>query len=109
MTAHGTSDIAIEATKLGAYDYLLKPFEIPEMIALVHRALTSSRLAVEPVEIGNIDAKREALIGDSRAMQEIYKEIGRVAAKPITVLIRGESGTGKELIARASTSSERAR
>lgn len=101
MTAHGTSDIAIEATKLGAYDYLLKPFEIPEMIALVNRALTSSRLAVEPVEIGNIDAKREALIGDSRAMQEIYKEIGRVAAKPITVLIRGESGTGKELIARA--------
>ena len=101
MTAHGTSEIAIEATKLGAYDYLLKPFEIPEMIALVSHALTSSRLAVEPVEIGNLEAKREALIGNSRAMREIYKEIGRVAAKPVTVLIRGESGTGKELVARA--------
>ena len=101
MTAHGTSEIAIEATKLGAYDYLLKPFEIPEMIELVARALESSRLAVDAVEIGNVEAKRDALIGTSRAMQEIYKEIGRVAAKPVTVLIRGESGTGKELVARA--------
>jgi nitrogen regulation protein NR(I) len=101
MTAHGTTELAIEATKLGAYDYLLKPFEMEELLDLVAKAVASSRLMSEPVEIGAGETLRDAIIGNSRSMQEIYKEIGRIAAKPLTVLIRGETGTGKELIARA--------
>ena len=101
MTAHGTTEIAIEATKLGAYDYLLKPFEMEELIDMTAKAAASSRLMTEPVEMGEHKLTREAIVGQSRLMQNIYKEIGRVAAKPVTVLIRGETGTGKELIARA--------
>jgi DNA-binding NtrC family response regulator len=101
ITGHGTTETAIEATKLGAYDYMLKPLELPEFIALVGKAVTSSRLMTEPVEVGAPGAARDALVGNSRVMQLIYKEIGRVASKPVNVLIRGESGTGKELIARA--------
>ncbi len=101
MTAHGTTDTAIEATKSGAYDYLLKPFEIPEFIGLVEKAIASSRLMTEPVQLGARDGARNAMVGSSRSMQDIYKEIGRIASKPVNVLIRGETGTGKELIARA--------
>jgi nitrogen regulation protein NR(I) len=101
MTAHGTTETAIEATKLGAYDYLLKPFEIPEMLGLVRKALTSSRLMFAPVTLGHGAMGHDAIVGQSRAMQEVFKEIGRVAATPVSVLIRGETGTGKELIARA--------
>jgi len=101
MTAHGTAETAIEATKLGAYDYLLKPFDMPDLLAAVKKALANSRLMFAPVALGGVSSARDAIIGRSRAMQELYKEIGRVAAKPITVLIRGESGTGKELVARA--------
>ncbi len=101
MTAHGTTDTAIEATKSGAYDYLLKPFEIPELLELVERCIASRRLMSEPVGLGGPGDARDALVGTSRSMQEIYKEIGRIASKPVNVLIRGETGTGKELIARA--------
>src|SRR6266567_2422749 len=101
MTAHGTTDTAIEATKSGAYDYLLKPFELPELIELVARAVASRRLMTEPVDLGAAGGARDALVGNSRQMQAIYKEIGRIASKPVNVLIRGETGTGKELIARA--------
>jgi nitrogen regulation protein NR(I) len=101
MTAHGTTETAIEATKSGAYDYLLKPFEIPELLELAERAVASRRLMTEPVELGEPGSARDALVGTSRVMQSIYKEIGRVASKPVNVLIRGETGTGKELIARA--------
>jgi DNA-binding NtrC family response regulator len=101
MTAHGTTETAIEATKLGACDYLLKPFEADELLDMVAMAVASSRLMSEPVELGEGRSDGPAIIGNSRAMQSIYKEIGRVAATPATVLIRGATGTGKELIARA--------
>lgn len=102
MTAHGTIETAIEATKLGAYDYLQKPFEMSGLICVLHRAADASRLMHEPVTLPNAPMEsRTALVGSSRAMQDVCKEIGRIAAKPVTVLIRGETGTGKELIARA--------
>jgi DNA-binding NtrC family response regulator len=101
MTAHGTTDIAIEATKVGAYEYLIKPFEADDLLDVVAAAVAHSRLMSEPVEMGEAGTARFAIIGKSRAMQGIYKEIGRIAATPATVLIRGATGTGKELIARA--------
>lgn len=101
ITAFGTAETAIEATKLGAYDYLLKPFDIAQLLDLIRRAVDSNRLMSDPVTIGATGSARDAIIGHSPAMQAIYKEIGRVAAKPVNVLIRGETGTGKELIARA--------
>ena len=101
MTAHGTAELAIEATKWGAYDYLLKPFEMPDLLAMIADAVAHNALSAKPVEVSNRQAPPPALIGNSVVMQSIYKEIGRVAATSATVLIQGESGTGKELIARA--------
>jgi len=101
MTAHHTTETAIEATKLGAYDYLLKPFDPAELLDMIDKAVASSRLLSDTVEMGETEAPTDAIVGNSRAMQSVYKEIGRLAAKPVTVLIRGETGTGKELVARA--------
>ena len=101
VTAFGTTETAIEAMKLGAYDYLLKPFNIPGLLELVNKAADSNRRMSEPVGLGEANQSRDALVGRSAVMQNIYKEIGRVASKPVSVLIRGETGTGKELIARA--------
>jgi DNA-binding NtrC family response regulator len=101
VTAHGTADLAIEATKCGAYDCLFKPFEMPDLLATVANAVAHKVLSADPVGLGNEPIPPPALIGNSAAMQTVYKEIGRVAATPAAVLIQGESGTGKELVARA--------
>ncbi len=101
VTAFGTTETAIEAMKFGAYDYVLKPFDIRKMIELVARAADSHRCMSEPVALGETGMGSAALVGRGPAMQAIFKEIGRVASKPVNVLIRGETGTGKELIARA--------
>ncbi|MFH0822755.1 MAG: sigma-54 dependent transcriptional regulator [Pseudomonadota bacterium] len=103
MTAYGTTDTAIEATKLGAFDYVLKPFDVPEMLVLIEKALEAGRLMRTKVNMdtGPVDESSDAIFGQSKAMQEVYKAIGRVAPTDATVLIRGESGTGKELVARA--------
>ncbi len=103
MTAFGTTETAIEATKMGAFDYILKPFNIPEMLALIEKAVEAGRFMRSRVELDVIPEtdSAEAIIGRSRPMQEVYKAIGRVASTEATVLIRGESGTGKELVARA--------
>jgi len=101
MTAHGTTETAIEAMKLGAYEYLLKPCEPAELLDLIAAAVAHSQRMTEPVQLGEGGSARSALVGNSRVMQELYKHVGRVAATPVTVLIRGETGTGKELIARA--------
>jgi DNA-binding NtrC family response regulator len=103
MTAYGTTETAITATSMGAFDYLLKPFEIPEMLELIGKALEASRFSRKKVRLDadSEDLDVDAIIGGSRAMQNLYKSIGRVAPTDALVLVRGESGTGKELVARA--------
>jgi len=103
ITAFHTTEVAIRAIKLGAFDYVLKPIDPPEFLRILKRALDSTRLLAKPLPMGEAasSALREAIIGKSKVMQNVYKEIGRVAAMPVTVLIQGETGTGKELVARA--------
>jgi two-component system nitrogen regulation response regulator GlnG len=106
ITGHGTTDQAIEAMKLGAFDFLLKPLDIKTLRDLVGRAFEISRLmrvpALVPEQAGPAETPdSDVLIGRCPAMQEVYKAIGRVAPQNVTVLILGESGTGKELVARA--------
>jgi DNA-binding NtrC family response regulator len=104
ITAGGTSDTTIEAMKLGAYDYLLKPLDLPKLRDLVERALEIRRLMQVRVELPTNDAPSpdgDHIIGRSPAMCEVFKAVGRVAPQNVTTLIVGESGTGKELVARA--------
>src|SRR6185295_14776132 len=101
ITAFHTTEVAIRAIKLGAYDYVLKPIDPPEFLRILKRALENTRLVAKPLAMGEDSTSREAIIGRSKVMQTVYKEIGRVAAMPVTVLIQGETGTGKELVARA--------
>jgi nitrogen regulation protein NR(I) len=101
MTAHGTTETAIESTRRGAFDYLLKPFEMEELLSVVTRAARAGKRSHEKVALGAESSREMALIGQSRAMQGVYKEIGRLAGKPVSIMILGETGTGKELVARA--------
>ncbi|MCL5063081.1 MAG: sigma-54 dependent transcriptional regulator, partial [Nitrospirae bacterium] len=103
MTAFSTTEKAIEAIKLGAYDYLAKPFDNDELLIRAKDAIKTREMMEEVVTFDEVKdyAGGERIIGKSPQMLDIYKQIGRAAPTDATVLIRGESGTGKELIARA--------
>lgn len=104
ITGYGTSETAIEAMKLGAYDYLVKPLDATKLQQVVSQAISVSRLMHVPAnfeESARPEDQPERLIGSGPAMQDVCKLIGRVAPQDINVLILGESGTGKELVARA--------
>lgn len=104
MTAFGTTQTAIEAMKFGAFDYVMKPFDPEKVLSLAESALGAVR---DMEKAGSYEPKlksedyKEGIVGNSPAMQEVFKTIGQVAASGATILISGESGTGKELIARA--------
>jgi DNA-binding NtrC family response regulator len=101
MTAYGTTETAIDATRLGAYEYVLKPFEMTELLDLVAKAVACDRPTSGLLELGAADSNQPAIVGRSRAMQTLYKQIGQAGQASMNVLIRGETGTGKELVARA--------
>ena len=104
MTAYGTTQTAIEAMKLGAYDYVLKPFDVPKLKALVFNALEAARVMKKVVSYQPLLESEDydiGIVGRTEAMQDVFKLIGQLAGSDATALITGESGTGKELIARA--------
>lgn len=99
MTAHSDLDSAVNAFEGGAFDYLAKPFDTNEAVTLVQRAIDSGRQVAEKTAETQDDTS--SIIGQSPAMQEVFRAIGRLARSSITVLITGESGTGKERVAQA--------
>ena len=104
MTAHATIESAIEAMKLGALDYLQKPFEVDELLVVVRRALEHQRLSSHQRYLLNErdeEFNHYGIVGRSRAMEEVIRKAELVAETKSTVLITGETGTGKELVARA--------
>jgi two-component system nitrogen regulation response regulator GlnG len=110
ITAHGTTETAIQAIGEGAFEYLLKPLDLEQMRIVVARAIHHSRISRIPAMCDDKQAppttstwcpEADQMVGASPPMQELYKSIGRIAPQDVTVLIMGESGTGKELVARA--------
>ena len=104
MTAQGTMKNAVEAMKHGAFDYITKPFDIGELEILVDRALEHRKLKQEVANLKDRLKERVAkeitFIGKSKAVQDVFKTVGRIAPKDVPVIIQGESGTGKELVAK---------
>ncbi len=100
ITAHGTTETAIEAMKGGAFDYLVKPVDLDRLSQVLGRAFAAARLMSGPDVLPTADAE-DRIVGHSPIMQEMCKAIGRVAPQDVNVLILGENGTGKELVARA--------
>ncbi len=104
MTAFGSVKNAVNAMKLGIYDYLTKPIDIDELMIIIRRVIREQQLIIENIDLRNKLKQTysfENIIGVSGKMQAVFKKILKVASTDATVLIRGESGTGKELIARA--------
>jgi DNA-binding NtrC family response regulator len=104
LTGHATVETAIEAMKLGAYDYVLKPFDVPKLKSLVSSALEASRAMKKVVSYQPLLESEDydiGIVGRTEPMQNVFKLIGQLAMSDATALITGESGTGKELIARA--------
>jgi len=104
MTAYGTTQTAIEAMKYGAYDYLLKPFDVPKLKEIVAGALKAARDMRQVVSYQPLlesEDYEQGIVGRSPVMQNVFKIIGQLAASDATALITGETGTGKELVARA--------
>ncbi|MDY3553740.1 sigma-54 dependent transcriptional regulator [Gemmata sp. JC717] len=106
ITAHGSTETAIEATKRGAFEYLLKPIDLHQLDEVLGRAFEVRRAQAAPAASEDIAAPEDGadtdqIVGQCPAMLEVYKVIGRIAPQDVPVLILGESGTGKELVARA--------
>jgi two-component system nitrogen regulation response regulator GlnG len=105
MTAESSMKNAVEAMKLGAYDYLTKPFDLDALDAIIFKAQKSAEVAGEVAllkqEIRGHYQLERTIIGQSQPMQQLYKVLGKIAPSDVTVLIHGQSGTGKELVARA--------
>ena len=99
LTAHGTVDNAVEAIKVGAFDYMTKPFDKDELRLVIEKATKTAQLQGSEPEA--IRSNKYGLIGESDSLQAVFRTIDKVAATPATVLITGESGTGKELVAAA--------
>jgi two-component system response regulator AtoC len=101
MTAYGSASIAIDAMRLGAYDYVSKPFDLDDVLLRVQRFFERQALATEVQQLRRLAERdpNEYIIGNSPTMQEVFKAIGRVARSDATVLVTGETGTGKELVA----------
>ena len=106
ITAHGTTQTAIEAMKRGAFDYLIKPLDLEKLTHVIERAFDAARLMKVPAVLPAEDTP-DQIVGRTAVMQEMSKMIGRIAPQDVNVLIVGESGTGKELVARALYSHSR--
>ncbi|EKE73053.1 nitrogen regulation protein NR(I) [Gallaecimonas xiamenensis] len=98
MTAHSDLDTAVSAYQTGAFEYLPKPFDLDEVVALLKRAVQDS---AEPDQAPSLPSNLPELIGEAPAMQTVFRAIGRLSRSSVSVLINGQSGTGKELVARA--------
>jgi two-component system nitrogen regulation response regulator GlnG len=101
MSAQNTLLTAVKATQRGAFEYLPKPFDLKELVAVVNRALSTPRCSPTDGGADQDEEEKLPLIGRSPAMQEIYRTLARLMGTDLTVMITGESGTGKELVARA--------